>query len=70
MVLRLFGAALDGEGITKRMKTMGMVVRLVAMSMSTLAINMVPTKSPAGLEPQRCVLKLPLLEPLLIWEFI
>ena len=63
MVLRLFGAALDGEGITKRMKTMGMV-RLVAI----LTTNMVPTKSPAGLEPQRCVLKLPLLEPLLIWE--
>ena len=47
MVLRLLGAALDGEGITRRMKTMGMV-RLVAISMSTLATNMVLTKSPSG----------------------
>ena len=48
MVLRLFGAALDGEGITRRMKTMDTVVKLVAMSMSTLATNMVLTKSPSG----------------------
>ena len=53
MVLRLFGAALIGEGVWRRMKTR--MPKLGAMS--TLAANMVLTKAPACLIAQGKVQK-------------